>query len=48
VPAIHALLQPAQLEAWQEEQPEVMGRVLPSLERETPLKQEKSLSTSLD
>ena len=41
-------LQPAQLEAWQEEHPEDRDRVLPSLERETPLKQEKSLSTSRD
>ncbi len=44
----HALLQPAQLEAEQEEHPEDIDRVLPSLERETPLKLEKSLSTSRD
>jgi hypothetical protein len=41
-------LQPAQLEAEQEEQPDDIDRVLPSLDRETPLKQEKSLSTSPD
>ncbi|MDR0311550.1 MAG: hypothetical protein LBJ21_08180 [Acidobacteriota bacterium] len=39
--------QPAQLPALHEEQPEdVIERVLPSLPLETPLKQEKSLSTS--
>jgi len=41
-------LQPAQLEAEQEEQPEDIECVLPSLERETPLKLEKSCSTSPD
>jgi len=41
-------LQPAQLEAEQEEQPDDMERVVPSLERETPLKLEKSCSTSFD
>jgi len=41
-------LQLAQLEALQEEHPEDMGRVLPSPERETPLKLEKSLSISCD
>jgi hypothetical protein len=41
-------LQPAQLEALQEEHPEDIDRVLPSLERETPLKHEKSRSTSED
>jgi len=41
-------LQPAQLEAEHEEHPEDRDRVLPSLERETPLKLEKSLSTSCD
>jgi len=37
-----------QLEAEQEEQPLDMDWVLPSLERETPEKQEKSFSTSSD
>jgi hypothetical protein len=41
-------LQPAQVEAVQEEQPEDMDLVVPSLERETPLKHEKSCSTSFD
>jgi hypothetical protein len=41
-------LQPAQLEALQEEHPDDMDRVLPSLERDTPLKLEKSLSISRD
>jgi hypothetical protein len=41
-------LQPAQLDAAQEEQPDDMDLVDPSLPRETPLKQEKSCSTSLD
>jgi len=41
-------LQPAQLEAEQEEHPDDIGRVLPSLERETPLKLENSLSTSCE
>jgi hypothetical protein len=39
-------LQPAQLEAWQDEHD--IGRVLPSLDRETPLKLENSLSISVD
>jgi hypothetical protein len=43
-----ALLQLAQLEELQEEHPEDMEWVLPSPERETPLKLEKSLSTSGD
>jgi len=38
-------LQPAQLEAAQDEQPLDMEWVLPSLDLETPLKQEKSFST---
>jgi hypothetical protein len=41
-------LQPAQLDALQEEHAEDRDRVLPSPERETPLKQEKILSTSRD
>jgi len=41
-------LQPAQLEALQEEHPEDMEWVVPSLDRETPLKLEKSRSTSPD
>jgi len=41
-------LQPAQLEAWHDEQPEDIEWVVPSLERDTPLKLEKSLSTSFD
>jgi len=41
-------LQLEQLEAWQEEHPEDIGCVVPSLDRETPLKLEKSLSTSCD
>jgi hypothetical protein len=41
-------LQPAQLEAEHEEHPLDIEVVLPSLERETPLKQEKSCSTSCD
>jgi hypothetical protein len=41
-------LQPAQLEALHEEQPDDIDRVEPSLERETPLKLEKSRSTSFD
>jgi hypothetical protein len=41
-------LQLAQLEALQEEHPEDMECVLPSLERETPLKLEKSFSISCD
>jgi hypothetical protein len=41
-------LQLAQLEAEQEEQPEDIGRVVPSLERETPLKLENNCSTSFD
>jgi hypothetical protein len=41
-------LQPAQLEAWQDEHPDDIGRVLPSLDRETPLKLENSLSISVD
>jgi hypothetical protein len=44
----YALLQLVQLDAEQDEQPEDMGRVVPSLERETPLKLENSCSTSLD
>ena len=43
-----ALLQPAQLDAVQDEQPEDIEWVLPSLERDTPLKLEKSCSTSSD
>jgi len=39
-------LQPAQLDALQEEQPEDIEWLVPSLERETPLKQEKTRSTS--
>jgi hypothetical protein len=46
--AYHELLQPAQLEAEQEEHPEDKDRVLPSPERKTPLKLEKSLSNSSD
>ena len=46
--AYHALLQLAQLEALQEEHPEDIGRDVPSLERETPLKLENSLSISPD
>jgi len=46
--ALQALLQPAQLEAAQEEQPEDIECVVPSLERDTPLKLEKSRSTSFD
>jgi hypothetical protein len=38
-------LHPAQLEAEQDEQPLDMECVLPSLDLETPLKQEKSFST---
>ncbi len=45
---VYALLQLAQLEALQEEHPEDIGRVVPSLERETPLKLEKSRSISCD
>jgi len=41
-------LQPAQLEELHEEHPDDMECELPSLERETPLKQENSLSTSFD
>jgi len=41
-------LHPAQLEAAQEEQPEDMEWVVPSLERDTPLKHENSFSTSFD
>jgi hypothetical protein len=41
-------LHPAQPEELQEEHPEDIVWVLPSLERETPLKLENSLSTSLD
>ena len=41
-------MQPAQLEELQEEQPEDIEWLVPSLERETPLKQEKILSTSSD
>jgi hypothetical protein len=41
-------LQPAQLEALQEEHLEDRDRVLPSPDRETPLKQEKILSTLCD
>jgi len=48
VAALQALLHPAQLEELQEEQPEDIECVEPSLERETPLKLEKSLSTSCD
>ena len=48
VVAFQALLQPAQLEELQEEQPEDIECVEPSLERDTPLKLEKSLSTSCD
>jgi hypothetical protein len=36
----YAVLQPEQLDAAQEEQPDDMDCVDPSLERETPLKQE--------
>jgi len=46
--AVQALLQLAQLEELQEEQPEDIECVAPSLERETPLKLEKSLSISSD
>ena len=45
---LYAVLQPAQLEALQEEHPDDMECVLPSLERETPLKHENSRSTALD
>jgi hypothetical protein len=48
VAALQALLQPAQLPALQEEQPDDIVCVEPSLERDTPLKLEKSLSTSCD
>ncbi len=41
-------MQPAQLEALQEEHPDDIVWVEPSLERETPLKQENILSTSPD
>jgi hypothetical protein len=41
-------LQPEQLDAEHEEQPDDIDCVEPSLERETPLKQEKSCSISLD
>jgi hypothetical protein len=41
-------LQPAQLEDEQDEQPEDIDLVVPSLERETPLKLENNLSTSFD
>lgn len=41
-------MQLEQLEAVQEEHPEDIVCVLPSLERETPLKQEKSLSIACD
>ncbi len=41
-------MHPAQLEAEQDEQPDDIDRVEPSLERETPLKLEKSLSTSFE
>jgi hypothetical protein len=41
-------LQLAQLEALHEEHPDDMGRVDPSLERETPLKLENSVSVSTD
>lgn len=41
-------MQLAQLEALQEEHPEDMECVEPSLERETPLKLEKSLSIACD
>jgi hypothetical protein len=41
-------LQLVQLEAEQEEQPDDIGRVVPSLDRETPLKLENSCSTSSD
>jgi len=41
-------LQPAQLLALHEPQPEDMECVVPSLPRETPLKLEKSCSTSFD
>jgi hypothetical protein len=41
-------LQLEQLEALQEEHPEDIECVAPSLERETPLKLEKSLSISCD
>jgi len=40
-------LQPEQLEALQEAQPEDMECVVPSADRETPLKLEKSCSTSV-
>jgi hypothetical protein len=43
-----AVLHPAQLEALQEEHPEDIAWLVPSLDRETPLKQEKSLSISRD
>ena len=48
VAARQALLHPEQLDALQEEQPEDIECVEPSLERDTPLKLEKSLSTSRD
>ena len=49
MPQAHqAVLQPAQLDALQDEHPEDMEWVLPSLDRETPLKQEKSLSIFCD
>lgn len=41
-------MQPAQLDAAHDEQPEDSDRVLPSLERDTPLKLEKSCSISWD
>jgi hypothetical protein len=41
-------LQPAQLDVLQDEHPDDIVWELPSLERLTPLKQEKSLSTLLD
>jgi hypothetical protein len=44
----YAVLQLAQLEALQEEHPEDIEWVAPSLDRETPLKLEKSLSISFD
>lgn len=47
IPSGLQFLHPAQLEAEQDEQPLDMERVLPSLDLETPLKHEKSLSISL-
>ena len=45
---LYAVLQPAQLEELQEEHPDDIEWVVPSPDRETPLKLEKSLSISFD